>query len=158
MSHFRETRTAVGAVLTACLISGCASTPFKAYDGPDLPEHEAVLLDWSACGVSCDITIDGRALPRHALFVTGRLPIERAWLKPGTHVIEFNGSFGYTGDFYIRRFVTYQNSATIPMRAGHRYAVIHKRKRGWGMGNFRDYLWIENATTGEIVAGSAPPH
>ena len=148
------------AVVVTWLSAGCSSVspPDKFYDGPDLPDNELVILDWSSCDVFCQVVVDGKGMPRNALFLTGRFPIKKISLRPGVHAIEYHASFGYTGPLYTRQFYTISRSAKLDMRAGHHYVIRHQRTAGWGVGNVADALWLEDKTTGEILEGRPPSH
>ena len=128
----------VATIIAVCLASGCTTAPpFKAYEDSDLYDNELVLLDWSRCVAGCVYEIDGKKLPRDALFVTGRYPTEKAKLMPGKHTIRYGWGI-------------YRKVATIDMQAGHLYDVMHKRDTSYGV---RHYLWIVDITTGKVVHG-----
>ena len=157
--RIRARGAALAALLLASVVtSGCSSTPDKFYDGPDLPQGEVAVLDWSDCGVSCHVEVDGKAMPRNALFLTGRFPIEKITLRPGRHVIDYKGTFGYSGAMYTRHFYSISHSATLDMQPGHHYVIRHERTSGWGVGNVSDFLWIQDQTTGAILEGEPPRH
>jgi TPR repeat protein len=94
------------------------------------------------------IRIDGATLPDKAR--------ELRWmaLAPGKYRVSYGGVFAYSRGYSIPSVdrVYMEQFQEIDFRAGHVYEtqrerVYHER---------RDYLWIEDLTTGEIVAGAPP--
>lgn len=109
------------------------------------PHEELAILDWSGWGAPRVFGIDGKA-------TAGQ---DQAKLPPGKHTIRYGGSFATSVLLNPKGSAEYDLGATIDMKAGHVYAP--KSERVYGYGTYRDYLWIEDTTTGEVVAGQLPP-
>ncbi|MEJ2729308.1 MAG: hypothetical protein P8185_12505 [Deltaproteobacteria bacterium] len=123
--------------------TNCAST--ETYREEPL-QGEAAILDWSGWGSGEVLEIDGNATKSQY----------RAELNPGKHNIRYGGKIGTSFLLNPRMSDSYDYSASIDMRAGHTYKVIHERTYGYG--SYKDYFWIEDATTGEIMAGNLPEY
>jgi hypothetical protein len=105
---------------------------------------ETAILDWSGWSSGDVLEIDGEAQAhRH-----------HAELKPGRHHIRYGGEIGTSFLLNPKMSDKYDYPASIDMRAGHTYKVKHERTYGYG--SYEDYFWIEDAATGEIVAGNLP--
>ena len=146
------------------ILSGCT---VKAYDGPQLEKSEiAVLHRLHRHGSSLAlfgliplphekhsakiIKVDGTTLG------TGR----EIHVRPGLHAVEINyikfgivtlcGAIAHipTGCTHI-----YDNQLSIKFtaEAGHEYSVPAERR------NEQDWIWVEDITTGKVVAGAKPP-
>lgn len=134
---------AVLLVITLAGLNGCASlnAPSKNFKG----SHTA-LLDWSAWGAGQVLAIDGNAPGKE----------NRIELQPGNHEIRYGGRRGSSFLLNPRMKDEYDYSASINMRAGHHYVVQHERTYKYR--GYRDFFWIEDLTSGEVVAGSFPAH
>ena len=132
-------------VAIAISITGCATAQtFKAYEGPERPQDELAILDWSSGGWVD--SIDGKSDPRFArgLLVAPYDAIRRAELLPGKHTIK------YTDYFYK---LGYRNGeGVIDMKPGHVYILKHDRS--YPFRPKEGAAWIEDQTTGEVVLGS----
>ncbi len=155
-------RVAIGLML-ALLVSGC--TTMKAYEGPELPKSEiAVLHSVDPHGESFVITpvpipfgskhitfideLDGKDLPT---------PLsDRIHILPGQHSARVS---------YIRYpdvtfcfglgpcFANYQTrdlSIDFTAEAGHEYRIPAERR------GERNWIWVEDVTSGKVVAGEKP--
>ncbi len=134
-------------ILAIVLVApGCASPLSSVHDGADSPRDQLAVLDWSGWGAPRVLEIDGEKTtgPRVAKLPAGR------------HTIRYGGWFGASVLLNPRMGDTYDLVATIDMKAGHVYEP--KRERVYGYRAYRDYLWIEDMTTGEVVAGHLPAH
>ena len=99
------------------LATGCAT--YKGYQGPDLPDDQVAILDWSGWLASSVIEIDGKPTPVEP----GRI-YTRAKLLPRPHSVVYGKSRpqGFFTEGYHHRLV-----ANISMEAGHVYAVKFER-------------------------------
>ena len=143
-------RGLVQVLVVVALAGACGTTtqPFSPQDAQTLPDDQVSILDWSGWGSPSVLEIDGEEP-----LVDGKYS-RKARLRPGTHTIRYGGWFSVS-ILYGRTGVSYDKSATIEMKPGHVYAV--KRERIRGRYNFADFLWIEDQTTGALVAGLPPP-
>jgi hypothetical protein len=107
---------------------------------------ETAILDWSGWGTGDVLEIDGET-PAHQ---------NHAELKPGKHNIRYGGEIGTSFLLNPKMSDNYDYPAAIDMRAGHTYKVMHERMHGYG--SYRDYFWVEDASTGEIMAGNLPEY
>jgi len=125
----RRTFPAIVAMMALAAWGGCAAPApaFKGYAGPDPPDDEVALFHFGWARVGA---IDGRELDPGA---------RDARLLPGKHTIRYGL---YSPD----------RVDTIDMKAGHGYVGRYEHV---SKGN--NYLWIEDTTTGEVVAGVLPP-
>jgi hypothetical protein len=105
---------------------------------------ETAILDWSGWGSGDVFEIDGEA----------RSHRHHAELKPGKHNIRYGGEIGTSFLLNPKMSDNYDYPVSIDMRAGHTYKVKHERTYGYG--SYEDYFWIEDAATGEIMAGNLP--
>jgi hypothetical protein len=107
---------------------------------------ETAKLDWSGWGSGDVLEIDGVAQTNQ----------NQAQLKPGKHNIRYGGRRGTSFLLNSKMYDSYDYQASIDMRGGHTYRVLHERTYGYG--SYRDFFWIEDADTGEIVAGHLPDY
>ena len=107
---------------------------------------ETAKLDWSGWGSGDVLEIDGVAQTNQ----------NQAQLKPGSHNIRYGGRRGTSFLLNPKMYDSYDYLASIDMRAGHTYRVLHERTYGYG--SYRDHFWIEDVDTGEIVAGHLPDY
>ncbi len=134
-----KTKIAVAIVL-ASVTGGCTSTP-------PAPAQDMAILDWSGSGDPAVLAIDGRKPERG---------VEQSRLPPGRHEIAYGGWFGVSVLSDASGVRSYEQSATLDLKAAHVYAT--RRERVYRlMQQPQDYLWIEDVATGEVLAGSFPP-
>gem|GEM_PF-2634682 len=128
---------------------GSKAAVSEAYQGPEPADDKVAILDWSGWNSPRVSEIDGRAVDG------GGFPQSRARLLPGKHHIRYGGCFGAS---VLRgpRWRCQDESAVVYLRAGRIYRA--KRERVYGHRRDVDYQWIEDTTTGEVIAGKLPPH
>lgn len=147
-------------VVLALLLSGCGT--IKAYEGPELPKSEISVID---------------ADYGHGLMLAffGILPIPVSF-RHGTNVLIVDGHKGIRAPYhilpgqhtarvlYIRNapvdlcslfgcFFEYRAILTIKFttEAGHEYRIPAERR------GERNWIWVEDITSGKVVAGEKPP-
>ena len=103
-------------------------------------------LDWSGWNSGSVFEIDGNP-PTNKNY---------AELKPGLHNIEYGGEIGTSFLLNPKMSDKYNYSATINMLANHTYKVLHERTYFYK--GYNDYFWIEDKTSGEILAGNVPAY
>ncbi len=162
-------------VVLALLSSGCA---MKAYEGPELPRSEiAVLHGVDSHGVVLGIfmylpvpedrhrtsiyEIDGKSVPAHAQFDTDfrNAPEgqpERIHILPGQHTarVSYERRPNVTLCGFpscIRNYYTRDLSIDFAVEAGHEYRIPVERR------DERNWIWVEDITSGKVVAGEKPP-
>ena len=131
----------VFALAIAINIISCVSTETFRQESV---QGEAAILDWSGWGSGDVFEIDGDILTNH----------NRAELKPGRHNIRYGGEIGTSFLLNPKMSDSYDFSTSVDMMPGHTYKVMHKRTYGYA--SYRDYFWIEDTLTGEVVAGNFP--
>ncbi len=146
--RFQPRITLLATLIALSLMTGCSGPPFKAYKGPELPDDQVAILDWSHSWRATVIEIDGKRLPFEMClskaFLTGRpSPPDQARLLPGKHTIVYVGHVDAGGprQDWVR-------TTTLDMKPGHRYAVMAENNVLLGAAA----LWIVDQTTGEVVA------
>jgi hypothetical protein len=143
LKEFLNSAFFVIVLVIAIDLASCASTE-TAHKEP--VQGESAILDWSGWSSGDIFEIDGNEQTNQ----------DRAELKPGKHNIRYGGKIGTSFLLNPKMSDSYDYSASIDMRAGHTYKVIHERTYGYG--SYEDYFWIEDTTTGEIMAGDLPAH
>ncbi len=150
-------------VATAVLGSGCA---MKAYQGPVLPKSEIAVLHkkvWrgKSLGLMFIVPypifkhrtniyeIDGkRGLGSPIHILPGRHSAKVRYRK--SPEVAFCGFYfpiaGCIGSYTLRDF-----SIVFMAEAGHEYRIPAERR------DKRDWVWVEDITTGKVVAGEQPP-
>jgi hypothetical protein len=145
-------------VVLALLLSGCG---MKAYEGPELPRSEIAVIDrWYWHGSI--LTFAGILPvwhPRHEARVYEidgtQAPGYRFHVRPGEHSVTVGYKknisvtlCGYTG--CIGEYRT-RLSINFTAEAGHEYRIPAERR------DERNWIWVEDKTTGKVVAGEKPP-
>ncbi len=155
------------ALLLALLSSGCAT--MKAYEGPELPRSEIAVLDvghrhGGVLGLIYGIVpvpayrhrtyiyeIDGKkkGLRREIHILPGQHTARvHYWRNPD---VTFCVG-GYAGsDGCIANYETRDLSIDFTAEAGHEYRIPAERR------DERNWIWVEDITTGKVVAGEKPP-
>ena len=155
--RMRPTRQLSALLMSAfCILlsgSGCglaarAGAPPKLYEGATLADEQVALFDW-ACS-SCDGSIQE---------IDGKKVAEvRGWdsrvaVLPGKHTLRYSAWYG--GSVMLGPSIrTATRVDVVEVKAGHTYLVKSTRKGPWT--NPSLYLWIEDATTEEPIAGLKP--
>jgi hypothetical protein len=136
------------AVLLCIVASACATGPeevhsYKLYAGPERPLETLAVVQL------------GNA---DAAEFNGRLVTRGDWsevhLLPGEHVIRWQTEFGVSVTIEPSGFATRGTEVTAQLEAGRVYRLRADRTTGPG---YRAYLWIEDASTGAVVAGTRKP-
>ena len=151
-------RIAIGLML-ALLSSGCA---MKAYEGPELPRSELAVIDrWHSHGsILAFFGILPVWHPRHQTRVyeidgtDG--PGYRYHVRPGEHSVtvgytEYTNPALCSGLGCTRSYST-SLSISFTAEAGHEYRIPAERR------DERNWIWVEDITTGKVVAGEKPPN
>ncbi len=102
------------------------------------------ILDWSGFSAPTVQAIDGKDVEDSG----------SAGLEPGRHTVWVNDRRGQSV-LLGSPFVYLSNTFEIFAEAGHRYIVRHERAYGYGTAS--DFIWIEDAASGAIIAGRVPP-
>ena len=133
-----------------------AAGVYKGYEGPELPDEQVSILDWSGRNAPDVMEIDAnRVSADWATSRTGPSP-KRAKLRPGTHKIVLRNvarvrRTGAAPFMVLARFPISLNTS-----AGHTY-LVKQTWHGFGLYSIEtNFIWIEDATTGEVVAGMTP--
>lgn len=132
-----------------CLV-GCTSPPrdvYRAYTGPELSETSLALLDLGKPSSVSSVQIDG-------MYYLEVYDYSLVKLLPGPHRLVWHDSFGVSVLVDTRMSVEFALKAAIDMQAGHTYRLCKDRTTGK---NYRAYMWIEDTTTGNVVAGEKMP-
>ena len=124
----------------------CASTDdivYKLYPGPERPATEIVTLK---LGNASEVIIDGMKVDRS--------DYGSVTLLPGRHLIRWNTWFGVSELVEPSGLATRTAGNGVEQKAGHAYVLKADRTTGHG---YRTYLWIEDADSGEVIAGTKKP-
>lgn len=135
------------AAIAACAGPGkpdVAQHTYKLYPGPARPQAELAVVELR-------IPVQAVRIDRLLVSADDYRIVE---LPPGEHHIAWEAAFGVS----VMVNPAMQDSAalerTLHLAAGHRYLVRADRTYGQG---YRMYLWIEDAKTGEVLAGTRKP-
>ena len=148
-------------IVLALLLSGCGT--IKAYEGPELTKSEISVIDghyshgWMVAMIGIlpipmtfrhetrVFEIDGRSggggWPYHVLPGQHTAKVRYTDNHPVNLCGQFGCIFGYKASLTI-------NFAT---EAGHEYRIPAERR------DERDWIWVEDITSGKVVAGEKPP-
>jgi len=136
------------AMLLGILLAACATGPepvhsYKLYTGPVRPLAELAVVQ---LGDAYDTEFNGRPVSR------------RDWsevhLLPGEHTIRWQAEFGVSVMIEPSGFASRGREAGVQLEAGKVYRLRADRTTGPG---YRTYLWIQEASTGAVVAGTRKP-
>ena len=154
------------------VVVGCSSPPrepdafvvYKGYAGPDLPVDQiAVLTCKSYCMAIWNV--DDPDNPRKQWWSTVGVWEKETWVEasllPGEYRLQY-GCYKYATSLFDRD-LWFERLKTLELEAGHTYVAdaacgiyytsfLTGRRRS----DYPEYLWIEDETTGAVVAGRAP--
>src|SRR5262249_47535312 len=122
-----------------------AEPPVEPYREPDVADTRVATLDWVEAGQPPVAEINGKSTQSRS----------RARLLPGPHTVVYGGCFGGSvlrGALLPR---CYEQRAVLVVKEGHVYRTVFKRLYRSSPPDV-DYLWIEDATTGEVLSGVRP--
>lgn len=146
--RFLRIKTAARYIITAAVLislSACGSHHsqhvYKLYPGPDLPDSDVATLVFGE-GVYA-VEIDGLKVSSSDY---GEIK-----LTPGEHYIRWGATFLVSVMVNASGFDRAETDNVTNLLAGHTYTIQADRTTGHG---YRMYLWIEDALTGEVVAGT----
>jgi hypothetical protein len=131
---------------TLGLLWSCASTDdivYKLYPGPERPDTEIVTL---RLGSASELIIDGMKVDRS--------DYGSVTLLPGPHEIRWSTWFGVSVLVDPSGFATRESEQVVVLKTGHTYILKADRTHGHG---YRTYLWIEDTSSGEVIAGTKKP-
>ncbi len=133
--------------LTGCGVAARSGAPPKLYEGTTLANDQVAVLDWgcSSCSGGSVKEVDRRKVEEVTRWDT------RVAVLPGKHTLRYDGWYG--GSVMLgpaSRTIT--QTDVVELKAGHVYLVKATRKGQWSHPSL--YLWIEDAATGEVVAGN----
>ena len=135
-------------MLLCIVASACATGPeevhsYKLYAGPERPLETLAVVQLGDAD---------------AAEFNGRLVTRGDWsevhLLPGEHVIRWQTEFGVSVMIEPSGFATRSTEVIAQLEAGRVYRLRADRTKGLG---YRAYLWIEDASTGAVVAGTRKP-
>jgi hypothetical protein len=146
-SRFTSPAAILLGLLFCILLSACATTepvrPYKLYPGPERQLAELAVVQMGQAGAA---EFNGRPVSR------------RDWsevhLLPGEHTVRWLTQFGASVMVEPSGFATGGAEIRVHLQAGETYRLMADRTTGYG---YRMYFWIENATTGTVVAGTRKP-
>jgi len=133
-------------VLFLSLLSGCAtpeSAIYKLYPGPNKPDSGIATLElYNASGA----VIDGLRV-NHGDYA-------KVHLLPGKHHVSWTSVHGVSVLIEPSGFAQKESQHLIDMEEGHTYRLRSDRTTGPG---YVIYHWIEDITTGSVIAGAEKP-
>ena len=124
----------------------CSSLPqdsYKLYAGPNRPLEELAVV---RLGDQYHVRIDGLS--------ASRADWAEVHLLPGYHSIEWETTFAVSVLVNVNGWDTRRTMASPYLEPGHVYLLEADRTVG---GGYQMYQWLEDLTTGEVVAGEQKP-
>lgn len=140
----------VAALGVVVALAGCASNGdsaehvYKLYPGPGRPDAELAIVELRPPVHA--IRIDGLRMAAH--------DYQSATLLPGEHRIAWEATFGVSVLVNPAMHDRAEFEKTVTLAAGRRYLIRADRTTGHG---YRMFLWIEDAASREVVAGTRKP-
>ena len=131
-------------LLAALLASGCLGKTghtYKLYPGPERPPEELAVVEFGERVTS--IRIEGMRVDKG--------DYDRIELLPGTYQIDWRTTFSVSPMVNPQGYDKIAAMATVDLEAGHEYSVNSDRTTGPG---YTMRWWLEDTTTGAVVAGS----
>ncbi len=143
-------------VVLELLSSGCT---MKAYEGPELPRSEIAVIE-RRYGHGGVLQLMGFFLPiprdRHRTVIVkidGKRPGGTEFhILPGQHTAKVR--YWRYPDVYLWGIPNYRTrdlSIDFTAEAGHEYRIPAERR------GERNWIWVEDITSGKVVAGEKPP-
>jgi len=137
----------LAAAVLVCLVSGCVSLPtetFRGYSGTELPNTHLALLDM---GQANGALIDG-------MYYVDGSNYRIVKMLPGPHRIDWTHTYNFSPMVNTQMLDDFRHIATVSLEPGHKYRLQADRTTGQG---YRVYMWIEDSSTGAVVAGVKKP-
>jgi hypothetical protein len=128
------------------LLSACSPGPayvYKLYPGPARDPLEISVVH---LGTVQAARFDG--------LTAARSDWSEVHLLPGEHLIEWGTEFGVSVMIEPSGFATGGRKENVTLEPGHSYTLKADRTTGPG---YRMFFWIEDDTTGQILAGVRKP-
>jgi FlaA1/EpsC-like NDP-sugar epimerase len=128
------------------MLSGCATTTsavYKLYPGENKPKSEIVILELYDAS---NVVIDGLNVS-HGDYTA-------VHLLPGSHHLTWTSVHGVSVMIEPSMYAHKDSKHEITLEKGHTYRLRSDRTTGPG---YRIYNWIEDITSGSIVAGEKKP-
>ena len=142
------TSACLGPLMLLTLALACASTgmghAYKLYPGPPRPPDELATLRFGSRVFL--VQVDGMLVQAS--------DYEVVELLPGEHEIRWSATFLISPYVEPSMSAKAEAKVTVELLAGHAYSVHTDRTTGPG---YDLYLWIEEAGSGEVVAGRKKP-
>lgn len=146
--RFHPTARCLVTVAIIVLMSACGSYRsdhvYKLYPGPELPDSDVATLKFG--NLVYVVEIDGLRV--------SAADYGAVKLLPGVHSIQWEATFVVSVMVNASGFDRAEVDNVALLSAGHKYILEADRTTGHG---YRMYLWIEDAETGEVVAGVRKP-
>jgi len=133
-------------IIFALLLSGCAtptSAVYKLYPGPNKSQSEIAILELHNAS---SVVIDGLAVSHRDYAVVH--------LLPGEHQLLWTSVHGVSVLIEPSMFAHQESQHEITFEEGHTYRLRSDRTTGHG---YSIYNWIEDITSGSVIAGTKKP-
>jgi hypothetical protein len=144
--HVRFSVASYIIIIFSMLLSGCAtptSAVYKLYPGPTKSQSEIATLElYNASSV----VIDGLNVSHGDYAVVH--------LLPGDHHLTWTSVHGVSVLIEPSMFAHKDSQHEITLEEGHTYRLRSDRTTGHG---YRIYNWIEDITSGSVIAGTKKP-
>lgn len=137
------TGLAVVALVAGCATSSSESHSYKLYPGPERPAAELASLDISNVHA---VNVDGLQV-RSQDYGT-------VLLLPGRHTLDIEKGYAFSVMVEPSMQGSFEHKLDVDLTAGGTYKV--KSDRTYGQG-YRVFFWIEDAASGDVVAGVKKP-
>lgn len=138
--------TSLHSMFILALLGGCSDSAtqiYKLYPGPQRSAQELAIVRL--------VEVQGA---RFDGLAASRGDWGEVHLLPGEHQVEWGEEFGVSVMIEPSGFASGSSSEKVDLEAGHSYTLKADRTTGHG---YRMYFWIEDDTTGRVLAGTRKP-
>lgn len=152
---------AINILVIVSLISGCV-TPFAStYISPEVEgqaQEQLAILDWRDClrtwGIGCHVSLLREKDEQQVEMVSNARDFNQAKLPPGNYLV-YVYSYLTSGKFKdIQSLALYDQ---VTLEPGRKYLVNKSLWTADISKQYTDSWWIEDAESGEAIAGGKPP-